>query len=73
MAQAPEIHFYSIPKDPNIESMEEGYAAAASPPPGTGFFEQALSLFKLRHEDPSIDQIEALNLIVRITVNGWPR
>ncbi|KAL2856795.1 fungal-specific transcription factor domain-containing protein [Aspergillus pseudodeflectus] len=30
--------------------------------PGTEFFEQALTLLQVRHEDPSIDQVEALNL-----------
>ncbi|KAL3455952.1 fungal-specific transcription factor domain-containing protein [Aspergillus heterothallicus] len=30
--------------------------------PGTEFFEQALALLEVRHEDPSIDQVEALNL-----------
>ncbi|KAJ5579709.1 uncharacterized protein N7459_005694 [Penicillium hispanicum] len=32
-------------------------------PPGTAFFEQALLLLKVRFEEPTIDQIEALNLI----------
>ncbi|KAL3471078.1 fungal-specific transcription factor domain-containing protein [Aspergillus californicus] len=35
----------------------------AHQPPGTEFFEQALTLLKVRYEDPSIDQIEALNLV----------
>lgn len=32
--------------------------------PGTEFFEQALSLLNVRYEDPSIEQVEALNLVV---------
>ncbi len=32
--------------------------------PGTEFFEQALSLLDVRYEDPSIEQVEALNLVV---------
>ncbi|KAL4864909.1 fungal-specific transcription factor domain-containing protein [Aspergillus spectabilis] len=32
-------------------------------PPGTEFFEQALALLKIHHEDPSMDQVEALNLV----------
>jgi hypothetical protein len=35
--------------------------------PGTEFFEQALTLLQVRHEDPSIDQVEALNLAVRLS------
>ncbi|KAJ0419925.1 fungal-specific transcription factor domain-containing protein [Aspergillus carlsbadensis] len=31
--------------------------------PGTEFFEQALTLLQVRHEDPSVDQVEALNLV----------
>lgn len=34
-------------------------------PPGTAFFEQALSLFKMPSEEPAIDHVQALNLIVR--------
>ncbi|KAL3496153.1 fungal-specific transcription factor domain-containing protein [Aspergillus germanicus] len=30
--------------------------------PGAEFFEQALTLLQVRHEDPTIDQVEALNL-----------
>lgn len=37
---------------------------ATLPPAGTVFFEQALALLKVRYEDPTVDQIEALNLIV---------
>lgn len=34
--------------------------------PGTEFFEQALSLLNVCYEDPSIEQVEALNLVVSI-------
>lgn len=34
--------------------------------PGARFFEQALSLFKMPSEEPEIEHVEALNLIVSI-------
>jgi hypothetical protein len=34
--------------------------------PGVRFFEQALSLFKMPSEEPRVEDIEALNLIVGI-------
>lgn len=34
--------------------------------PGVRFFEQALSLFKMPSEEPCLEHVEALNLIVRI-------
>jgi proline utilization trans-activator len=36
---------------------------ADPPPPGVGFFEQAMSLFKTPCEDVTVDHVEALNLI----------
>lgn len=33
-------------------------------PPGVGFFEQALTLFKVAAEEPTVAHVEALNLIV---------
>jgi hypothetical protein len=46
---------------------EGGGKGAGRRVPGTEFFEQALTLLQVRHEDPSIDQVEALNLAV-----SWP-
>jgi hypothetical protein len=38
-------------------------SVAARPPPGVGFFEQAMSLFKTPFEDATIDHVEILNLM----------
>lgn len=40
--------------------------------PGARFFEQALSLFKMPSEEPSIEHVEALNLIVSISTKRTP-
>lgn len=47
-----------------LDDLDKGEPATSRNPPGTAFFEQALLLLKIRFEDPTIDQIEALNLIV---------
>ncbi|KAF2021036.1 hypothetical protein BU24DRAFT_487536 [Aaosphaeria arxii CBS 175.79] len=57
--QPPEIHFL-----PDGSHASHSFPDRESkPPPGTQFFEQALALLNIRHENPSIDQVEALNLI----------
>ena len=38
------------------------------PPPGSELFEQALLLLKLSLEEPVVEYVQALNLIVRITL-----
>ncbi|KAL4778826.1 fungal-specific transcription factor domain-containing protein [Aspergillus varians] len=48
--------------DSSSEIPHEGQESVRSPP-GTELFEQALALLKIHHEDPSIDQVEALNLV----------
>ncbi|TPX15852.1 uncharacterized protein E0L32_000186 [Thyridium curvatum] len=43
---------------------DQGAAGSRPPsPPGAGFFEQALALFKIPSEEPTVAHIEALNLI----------
>lgn len=65
--QTPEIHF-------NLEMHSNSRyqpSKTLMPPPGTEFFEQALALLNIRYEDPTLDQIEALNLIVsKILLTG---
>ncbi|CAI6089010.1 unnamed protein product [Clonostachys chloroleuca] len=46
-----------------ISDQDEDNLVDSRRPPGTEFFEQAMSLLKVSHEDPTIDQIIALNLI----------
>ncbi|CAH0034094.1 unnamed protein product [Clonostachys rhizophaga] len=46
-----------------VSDQDEDQLVDSRRPPGTEFFEQAMSLLKISHEDPTIDQIMALNLI----------
>ncbi|CAG9951973.1 unnamed protein product, partial [Clonostachys rosea f. rosea IK726] len=46
-----------------VSEQDEDNLVDSRRPPGTEFFEQAMSLLKISHEDPTIDQIMALNLI----------
>jgi proline utilization trans-activator len=64
---------------PLIEVAEEGSRGGgdvgnsgpdATPLPGAGFFEQALSLYKTPLEEPSVEHVQALNLIVRSSHAG---
>lgn len=62
---------------PAIEVMEDGQqhsvptgTKVTSTLPGADFFEQALSLFKVPSEEPSVAHVEALNLIVSYKVNA---
>ncbi|OKL63836.1 hypothetical protein UA08_00772 [Talaromyces atroroseus] len=59
---------YNVGRPPEIRLGQvvvpgENGSSVSGPPPGTVFFEHALALLKVRYEDPTIDQIEALNLI----------
>ncbi|KAL4883547.1 fungal-specific transcription factor domain-containing protein [Aspergillus karnatakaensis] len=49
-------------KEGSLDNSNNTQEAVRSPP-GTEFFEQALALLKIHHEDPSIEQVEALNLV----------
>lgn len=53
-------HQVSIQDDQNI-SIQPLYAPS---PPGATYFEHALSLFQGSYEEPTVEQIEALNLMV---------
>lgn len=37
-------------------------------PPGTEYFEQGLLMLKVSYEDPTVDDVEALNLAVSETL-----
>lgn len=61
---------------PAIEVMDDsdtlGYSynkivTSSSSPPGAQFFDQAMSLWKLRYEEATIEDVEALNLMVSIS------
>lgn len=52
-----------------ISDQDEDNLVDSRRPPGTEFFEQAMSLLKVSHENPTIDQIIALNLIVSIILH----
>jgi hypothetical protein len=52
-----------------VSEQDEDNLVDSRRPPGTEFFEQAMSLLKISHEDPTIDQIMALNLIVSILLH----
>ncbi|KAL4935294.1 hypothetical protein BDV06DRAFT_132139 [Aspergillus oleicola] len=56
---APEIRLGS---ESPVETARHGQEVVR-PAPGTAFFEQALILLNVRYEDPSIEQVEALNLV----------
>lgn len=43
----------------------QGRLSLSGSPPGADLFDQGLLLLKVSYEEPCIDQIEALNLIVR--------
>lgn len=51
---------YDVIGDPNSET-DGKYSFK---PPGTTFFEQAMSIFKMPSEHPTMDHVQALNLIV---------
>jgi proline utilization trans-activator len=52
--------------DLSSQTFGEKTESASVPLPGREFFEQALKLLNIPYENPSIDHIEALNLIVSI-------
>ncbi|KAL2867606.1 transcription factor domain-containing protein [Aspergillus lucknowensis] len=59
----PEIRLFGDEDGSRDNQMHDSVDEIMKRPPGTEFFEQALSLLKVRYEDPSIDQVEALNLV----------
>lgn len=59
---------YNSRMTPQIELRDNSTALLSGPitippPPGVGFFEQAMSIFKTPCEDVTVDHVEALNLI----------
>lgn len=66
---APSIHIHEDKRQEEVDCMEN-----TLPPilPGAEFFEQALSLFKIPSEEPTIAHVEALNLIVSVDRHVHP-
>jgi proline utilization trans-activator len=58
----PEI--YLSPDRSQEACLDHGDTTKTTTTPGTEFFEQALMLLKIPFEEPTIEHIEALNLIV---------
>lgn len=55
------------------ESQESGQEHQGVAPPGIELFKQGLRLLKLAYEEPTIEQVEALNLIVRYPIVALTR
>ncbi|KAH6876324.1 fungal-specific transcription factor domain-containing protein [Thelonectria olida] len=55
-------HTPVIHLDPTSSPSNDGSSSGTPSPPGTTFFEQALTLLKLPFEEPSLEHIEILNL-----------
>lgn len=56
---------YNSARTPHIRLDSNIYSDDyTSPPPGTEFFEYALMLLKVPYEEPTIEYVEVLNLIV---------
>lgn len=55
---APEVRLLGDEDDSLVDARERKRVS------GIEFFEQALNLLQVRYEDPSVDQVEALNLAV---------
>ena len=60
----PIVHLGSSDTDEIHTSAHNNASASADSLPGTGLFEQALSLLHVSYEEPTVELIETLNMIV---------